>query len=155
MEARGRPAFLSGESPASVITSSPILSNSGRAPLVLPASTSFRARRPSSLPTASRSSVPLPPSLSPLSFELVVPRLESFFPLPFRATVSSSNRSNRVFSLMHFSRVFKNIFVNARKGKKERNLESLNARIDTERVHNSCTRHNSMFTIDLTNCGLG
>lgn len=35
MEARGRPALVPGESPASVITSSPILSNSGRTPLIL------------------------------------------------------------------------------------------------------------------------
>lgn len=35
VEARGRPALVPGESPASVITSSPILSNSGRTPLVL------------------------------------------------------------------------------------------------------------------------
>lgn len=131
MEARGRPAFLSGESPASVITSSPILSNSGRAPLVLPASTSFRARRPSSLPTA-----PLcraPPSLSPLSFELVVPRLESFFPLPFRAQQFPRLIVLIVSSLSCISLEFFKLFssTRGRKKKKERNLESLNVRIDT------------------------
>lgn len=135
MEARGRPAFLSGESPASVITSSPILSNSGRAPLVLPASTSFRARRPSSLPTASRSSVPLPPSLSPLSFELVVPRLESFFPLPFRAQQFPRLIVLIVSSLSCISLEFLKLFSSTRgRKKKERNLESLNVRIDVSTI---------------------
>lgn len=86
MEARGRPALVPGESPASVITSSPILSNSGRTPLVLLIlhllscahlllSSSF-----STSPSFSLYSVPFP-AISLLSFEPAVSSSYSPFAL--------------------------------------------------------------------------
>lgn len=94
MEARGRPALVPGESPASVITSSPILSNSGRTPLVLLvlhllsrahlAPLAFQPHPPlSPCLFLSLSSVPLPPAISLLSFEPAVS--SSYSPFPLRA----------------------------------------------------------------------
>lgn len=76
MEARGRPALVSGESPASVITSSPILSNSGRTPLVLlvlhpPFAYLLLSSSFSTFPSFSLYSIPFP-MISLLSFESAV-----------------------------------------------------------------------------------
>lgn len=90
MEARGRPALVPGESPASVITSSPILSNSGRTPLVLLvlhllsrahlAPPAFRPLSSSATIFFSRSpSAPFPPATPLLSFEFAVSSSFSLF----------------------------------------------------------------------------
>jgi len=92
VEARGRPALVSGESPASVITSSPILSNSGRTPLVLlvlhpPFAYLLLSSSFSTFPSFSLYSIPFP-MISLLSFESAVS--PSYSPFALCATVFHS-----------------------------------------------------------------